>query len=78
MANSIIATNQQVTQYNPVGMEKYLTMNARNSLFAYNYSQVTKSAKHTVNVPFNEKVDFGRTVTAVLPFFGDLISEIHL
>ncbi len=77
MANSIIATAQQVAKQNPAGMEKYLTMNANRSFFQYSYSKVSNTARHTIMVPFNERVDFGRTITTTLPYMGDFVNGIH-
>jgi len=76
MANSIMATTMQIT--NTGGLDEFLTKFPETSLFPYNYKQITPFAKHTTMLPFNEKVDFGRTLTITIPSLGDLVNSIYL
>jgi len=59
-------------------MDEYLTKNPQTSLFTYDYRRITPFAKNTIMFPFNEKVDFGRRITASIPAQGDLVHTIHL
>ena len=63
---------------NTGGLDDYLTKYPETSLFSYNYKQTTPYAKHTTMLSFNEKVDFGRTITVTLPPLGDLVNDISL
>jgi hypothetical protein len=76
MSNSVITATMQLS--NTGGLDKYLTMNPETSLFTYSYKQTTPFAKNTVMIPFNERVDFGRTITATVPFLGDVLNTVHL
>lgn len=87
MSNSVITATMQIT--NTGGLDDHLTAKPQEisdpnitpsyaSMFSYHYKRITPYAKHTIEVPFNEKVDFGRTITASLPFMGDLIHTIHI
>jgi hypothetical protein len=87
MSSSVITATMQIT--NTGGLDDYLTAKPQEilhpqgvptyaSMFSYKYTRITPYAKHTIEVPFNEKVDFGRTLTATLPLMGDLVHTIHL
>lgn len=89
MSNTVITASMQIN--NTAGLDDYLTVRPKEmldgnsvsapnyaSLFSYNYKRITPFAKHTVYIPFNEKVDFGRTITAVIPYLGDLLHTVHL
>lgn len=76
MSDSVIATTMQIT--NTGGLDRYLTGHPETSLFTYNYRRITPFAKHTIMVPFNEKVAFGKTLTATVPFLGDLVHTMYL
>jgi len=76
MSNSVITATMQLS--NTGGLDKYLTGNPQTSLFSYSYKQTTPFAKNTIMIPFNEKVDFGRTITATVPYLGDILHTVHL
>ena len=87
MADSVVATAMQISNTGP--LDNYLVVPPKEmfnpdvgqtyaSMFSYNYKRITPYAKHTVEITFNEKVDFGKTITANIPYLGDLIHTIHL
>jgi hypothetical protein len=76
MSNSVIAATMQITHTG--GLDEYLTGHPEVSLFDYDYKRITPFAKHSIMVSFNEKVDFGRTITATIPFMGDLVHTVYL
>ena len=76
MSNSVITTTMQITRTG--GLDEYLTDNPETSLFTYAYRRITPFAKNTLMIPFNEKVSFGKTITATVPFLGDLVHTLHL
>jgi hypothetical protein len=76
MSNSIIAATMQVS--NVGGMDQYLTGNPQTSFFTYAYKQITPFAKNTIMIPFNEKVTFGKTITATVPYTGDVLNTVYL
>lgn len=87
MTNSVITATMQIN--NRALLDDYLSVRPQEileetgtpsyaSLFSYNYKRITPYAKHTINVPFNEKVDFGKTITATVPLMGNLLHSMHL
>ena len=48
------------------------------SLFAYEYSKISRFAKNTVQLEFNERPDFGKTITVEIPRYGDLLGDIYV
>lgn len=78
MSNTISTVTTQLARP-AAGLESYLTGNPRQSLFsAYDYRQHTPYAKNATIVPFNEKVGYGKTISAVVPYVGDLVQNIRL
>lgn len=78
MSSSIAAATMQLSRP-AAGMESYLTGNPQQSLFSsYEFQQHTPYAKNTTIVPFNEKVTYGKTISATVPYVGDLVNNIHL
>lgn len=78
MSNGVITATMQLSRP-AAGMESYLTGNPKQSMFsAYEHQQHTPYAKNTVTVPFNEKLGFGKTLSAEVPYAGDLIHNIHV
>jgi hypothetical protein len=73
MSASLATTVSQIT--NTGALDDYLTKFSETSLFKYDYKQITPFAKHTTMLNFNEKVDFGRTLTVKFPYLGDLLSS---
>src|SRR6478609_3985915 len=88
MSNSVITASMQLN--NTAGLDDYLTVRPKEmldsnttapnyaSLFSYNYKRITPFAKHTIYIPFNENVDFGRTITTTVPYLGDILHTVHL
>lgn len=79
MSNSVVTATMQLARP-AAGLENYLTGDPKQSLFsAYEYRQHTPYAKNSTIVSFNEKIGYGKTLTAVVPpNAGDLIQDIRL
>ncbi len=78
MSKTISTVTTQLAR--PVaGLESYLTGSPKTSLFStYDYHQHTPYAKNSTTVPFNEKVGYGKTISAEIPHGGDLVQNIRL
>lgn len=78
MSNSVITATMQLSRP-AAGMESYLTGDPKQSMFStYDYQQHTPYARNTTIVPFNEKVRYGKTLSATIPYVGDLVQNLHL
>lgn len=75
MSTSILTTTNQMNHV--AGMDKHLTSNPQTSLFTNAYARISPLSKHTSNISFNEKVKFGKTITATIPVFGDVLSSMY-
>ena len=77
MSTTSLATQMQLM--NTRGLDDELTKNPETSLFSYNFKRITPFAKHTTIISFNEKVDYGRTISATIPCEGgDLAGAMHI
>lgn len=78
MSNSVVTATMQLQR--PIaGMESYLTGDPKQSLFStFECQQHTPYAKNSTIVPFNEKVAYGKTLTATIPYVGDLLQSASL
>lgn len=81
MSNTLITAAQQITRVS--GLDNYLSGTDPSdpmlgSMFAFSYKKMTPFAKNTAYIPFQEKVDFGKTISAEIPHLGDLMNSIYL
>jgi hypothetical protein len=76
MSNTITTAAKQIEAVG--GLDAYLTQNPQFSLFSYSYHQIAPYAKNTAIISFNEVVDWGKTLTATVPYGGDLFNTVLL
>ena len=78
MSNNVVTATMQLSRPT-VGMESYLTGDPKQSIFSsYEHQQHTPYARNTAIVPFSQKVGYGRTLSAEIPYVGDLLADVHL
>ena len=56
----------------------YLTSNPQMSYFLKTYSRHSKFAMQTIEIPFNQTPEFGKSHRATISRIGDLVREIYL
>ena len=78
MSSSVITATNQLKKGLGLGLDQYLTFNANQSHFATQYTKVADHAKYTLSQPFVENIDFGKTVSAELPMYGDFLSAVYI
>lgn len=76
MSNSTISAAMQLSVRGP--MDEYLSGDPQVSLFDYSYKRIAPYSKNTATIPFKEKSNFGKLLTATLPRSGDVINGMHL
>jgi len=76
------STTSAALQLNNLGpMDNYLfgkDPDLDHSLFTYNVSRIAPFSKNIVSVDFTDTIDFGKILTATMPYKGDLINTIYL
>jgi hypothetical protein len=76
MSNNVAIT--ALTMSSDAGLDQYLTARPESSLFSYSQKQITKSARLTTRLNFNEKIDWGKRLTMVIPPLADLLTDVTL
>lgn len=56
----------------------FLTANPQMSYFLKQYKRHSRFAMQTMEIPFQQEVDFGKRVKAIVPRIGNLVREIYL
>jgi hypothetical protein len=79
MSNTTISSQIQRDNLGPIDNYLFGTdPESDYSLFSYDVSRVAPFSKNTGIVTFTESADFGKVVTASLPYLGDLLNTIFL